>query len=84
MDPDACLAAICDPEATPNDRAIAAENLADWLRAGGFPPRLPTSRVRRCRACMEAYAGAVQAAVHAGHGPQDRLADDVKTWVPDD
>jgi hypothetical protein len=43
MDPDACLARLLDAAADGDpDRLIhAAEELAGWLRRGGFPPRDP-------------------------------------------
>jgi hypothetical protein len=44
MDPDACLArliaAACDGDF--EELLWAADDLATWLRRGGFPPRDPT------------------------------------------
>jgi hypothetical protein len=43
MDPDACLTRLLDAAVAGDaeDLLAAADDLADWLRHGGYPPKDP-------------------------------------------
>lgn len=90
MDPDACLARLIEAAADgdADELLYAAEDLAEWLRKGGFAPSNPVKGLIAVTEDLAAQLSAAQSDYNAddycaecGHNHAGPCADDASSGV---